>query len=224
MHGSDPDPLITISAAAVRLGIDRSVLSRQIKSGAVRAYGQKVKFSEVLADRAANIDLTRSGRRDGRGEHENQGRKAPRASGRASTRASVDARPAVDAADVADEVAEDAAETVLVDGRLMTTAQARAMKESYLALLRKLEFEVKERDLVDRAAAEKLFFDTAREGRDAWLSWPARVGIPMADEIKIDPTTGKVDPRSLVAVLNAYVRQHLEEMGEPSDPEWKEPE
>lgn len=207
MHDTDPDPLITISAAAGKLGIDRSVLSRQIKAGAVRSYGQKVRFSEVLADRAANIDLTRSGRREGRGEHENQRRSEPRASSRASDRASPDARPA--------EEPDDGPEMVEVDGRLMTTAQARAMKETYLALLRKLEFEVAERVLVDRAAAEKLFFDTAREYRDAWQSWPARVAITMADEIRTDPRTGKVDARSLVAVLTTYVRQHLAEMGEP---------
>jgi hypothetical protein len=214
MHGSDPDPLISISAAAMRLGIDRSVLSRQIKAGAVRSHGKNVRFSEVLADRAANIDLTRSGRREGRGEHEEQRQRPPRASSRASARASGDARPLEH--DAEDEA--DGGETVIVDGRMMTTAEARAMKETYLALLRKLEFEVAERILVNRAAAEAAFFDEARTVRDTLVSWPARVAIEMAEEIKIDPGTGKADFRSLTAVLSGYVRKLLTEMGEPENP------
>ncbi|WP_342167086.1 hypothetical protein [Methylobacterium sp. SD21] len=211
MHGTDPDPLLSISAAAERLGIDRSVLSRQIKSGAVRAHGKNVRLSEVLADRAANIDLTRSGRREGRAEHQDQRPGRPRASSRASARASTDARP-VDhnAAGEADDV-----ETVLVDGRLMTTAQARAMKETYLALLRKLEFEVAERKLIDRAAAEAAFFNEARAIRDTLLSWPGRVAIEMATALKIDARTGSVDPRTLSVALSASIHQLLTEMGEP---------
>lgn len=216
MHGSDLDPLITISAAAERLGIDRSVLSRQIKAGAVRSYGQKVRFSEVLADRAANIDLTRSGRRAGRAEHEDQSGERPRASRRASARASGDARSVDD--DAGDE--GDSGATVMVDGRLMTTAQARAMKETYLALLRKLEFQVADRTLINRAAAEAAFFNEARAIRDTLLSWPARIAIEMAEEIKVEPITGKVDFRSLTTVLSGYVHMLLTEMGEPETPEW----
>ncbi|GJD74121.1 helix-turn-helix domain-containing protein [Methylobacterium goesingense] len=191
------DPLITISAAAARLGINRSTLSRQIKTGAVRAYGQKVRFSEVLADRAANIDLTRSGRRDGVTEVEAEARASRVAS---PPDATVDAT-----ADPEDEALLD---YVIVDGQAMPFAKARALKETYLARLRKLEFDEKAGALVDRAAAEKLFFDTAREYRDAWQSWPARIAIMMADELK-------VDARALTTVLNAHVRQHLAEMGKP---------
>ncbi|KQP16536.1 hypothetical protein ASF26_01490 [Methylobacterium sp. Leaf93] len=109
------------------------------------------------------------------------------------------------------------------DGKGIDFGKVRTAELILKARQRHLDQAEQEGTLVDRAAAEKLFFDMAREGRDAWLSWPARVGIPMAEEIKIDPTTGKVDPRSLVAVLSDYVRQHLAEMGEPSDPEWKAP-
>jgi hypothetical protein len=56
---------ISISAAAKAIGIDRSVLGKQVRAGAVRSGGGKVYLSEVLADRAANIDLSRSKRRDG---------------------------------------------------------------------------------------------------------------------------------------------------------------
>ncbi|BAU89936.1 hypothetical protein MPPM_1331 [Methylorubrum populi] len=210
MHDSPSDALITISAAARRLGIDRSVLSRQIKDGLVRSHGQKVIFSEVLADRAANIDLTRSGRRAGRAAHQDQ-RPAPP---RASDRASPGARPDED--NDGEEV--DSQETVLVDGKLMTLGKARALKETYLALLRQQEFDVKAGTLVDRAAAEKAFFEEARVVRDGLLAWPARIAIEAAEEIQIDRSTGKVDPRSLTAVLDRHMKQQLTEMGEPDSP------
>ncbi|NEU14653.1 hypothetical protein G3T14_21450 [Methylobacterium sp. BTF04] len=81
-------------------------------------------------------------------------------------------------------------------------------KENYLGLQRKQEVEKNDKKLVDREAAEKLFFDTARDFRDAWSSWPARVAVTMADELK-------VDPRALTTILNAYVKQHLSELGDP---------
>lgn len=82
-------------------------------------------------------------------------------------------------------------------------------KENFLGLQRKQEVEKNDRKLVDREAAEKLFFDTARDFRDAWLSWPARIAVVMADELK-------VDPRALTTILNAHVKQHLSELGDPS--------
>ena len=59
------DPLISISAAARDIGVDQSTLSKQVRQGLVRSHDGKVRLSEVLADRAANIDLGRSKRRDG---------------------------------------------------------------------------------------------------------------------------------------------------------------
>ncbi|ACL61433.1 hypothetical protein [Methylobacterium nodulans] len=82
-------------------------------------------------------------------------------------------------------------------------------KENFLGLQRKRAVEKEDGKLVDRAAAEKLFFDTARDLRDAWLAWFARVAITMADELK-------VDPRALTQILTAHVHQHLAELGEPT--------
>ncbi len=59
------DPLISISAAAREIGVHQSTLSKQVREGAVRSHDGKVRLSEVLADRAANIDLGRSNRRRG---------------------------------------------------------------------------------------------------------------------------------------------------------------
>jgi hypothetical protein len=94
------------------------------------------------------------------------------------------------------------------DNPNLPTAIAVRRKENWLGLHRK---QIVERDggkLVDREAAEALFFETARDLRDAWLAWPARVAIVMADELKIDA-------RTLTTVLAAHVHQHLAELGEP---------
>lgn len=51
---------------------------------------------------------------------------------------------------------------------------------------------------------------------DAWLAWPVRVITLMAADLE-------VDDRKLVEVLAKYVRQHLDELGEPVTPELAPP-
>ncbi|WP_348273091.1 hypothetical protein [Methylobacterium sp. 174MFSha1.1] len=99
----------------------------------------------------------------------------------------------------------------------LSLAAAAQRKENHLGLLRRQEYLTKQGKLVDRAEAEAAFFDEARAMRDAWLAWPARVGIEMADALK-------VDARTLTQVLATYVQQHLAELGEPSDPDLGSPE
>ncbi|MBD8906533.1 phage tail tip fiber protein [Methylorubrum zatmanii] len=98
----------------------------------------------------------------------------------------------------------------------LSLAQAAQRKENYLGLLRKLDHAVKQGLLVDRPAAEAAFFEEARAIRDALIAWPARVSIEMAEEIRIDPATGKADARELTQVLAAHVNTFLAELGEPS--------
>jgi hypothetical protein len=56
------DPLISIAAAAQNLGLNRSTLTRQVNEGSIRAHGGKVRLSEVIEDRAKNINERRGGR------------------------------------------------------------------------------------------------------------------------------------------------------------------
>ena len=58
-----PLELISISEAARIIGINKSTLSRQVESGAVRSHGGKVVLAEVVADRASNVNLAQSRRR-----------------------------------------------------------------------------------------------------------------------------------------------------------------
>jgi hypothetical protein len=61
----DPDDLIPVATAARAIGINRSTLSRQVKTGVVRSHGGKVRLREVLADRAAKLDPARRRKRGG---------------------------------------------------------------------------------------------------------------------------------------------------------------
>ncbi|WP_345822420.1 hypothetical protein ABC766_12975 [Methylobacterium fujisawaense] len=101
-----------------------------------------------------------------------------------------------------------AEEGIADDGRGIDFSKARTAELILKARQRDLDQAEQSRRLVDRAAAEKLFFDTARNLRDAWLSWPARVAIEMADELK-------VDARVLTQILVAHIHKHLTELGEP---------
>jgi hypothetical protein len=61
------DELISIREAARRVGVAHTTLSRQVKQGSLRSHGGLVRLSEVLEDRAANIDLAKPhrGRKNG---------------------------------------------------------------------------------------------------------------------------------------------------------------
>lgn len=156
-NGSGGD-LISIAAAAKAVGINKSTLSRQVLTGSVRSHDGKVRLTEVLEDRAKNIDLTKSR-----------------------------SRRKLAASDESDGDAELFGEMeVLVDGKYLAFSKAQQLKENYLARLRQLEFQKKSRLVVDLEATEKLFFATTRELRDAWLGWPPRIATQLAAELGID--------------------------------------
>jgi hypothetical protein len=62
-------------------------------------------------------------------------------------------------------------------------------------------------ELVDRAKAVAQVFKLARDERDAWVNWPARVAAVMAAELE-------VDPHKLHTILGRQVREHLAELVE----------
>ena len=130
------EELISISAAARQIGVNKSTLARQLKGSSVPFHEGKVFLSDVLAFRASAIDLTRSGRREGRLDDV----------GDAPADATVGAADAT-APDVDAKLGE-RPETVIVDGQALPYAEARALKETYLARLRKHEYEVAQREWV----------------------------------------------------------------------------
>ena len=89
----------------------------------------------------------------------------------------------------------------------MTFMQARTANEVLKAQERRLRLQQMKGELVDRAKAVAQVFRLARDERDAWVNWPARVAAMIAADLE-------VDPHRLHTVLERHVRDHLGELAE----------
>jgi hypothetical protein len=89
----------------------------------------------------------------------------------------------------------------------MTFMQARTANEVLKAQERRVRLQRMKGELVDRAKAVAQVFKLAREERDAWVNWPARVAAMMAAELE-------VDQHKLHTALDRHVRDHLAELAE----------
>src|SRR5688500_7038267 len=89
----------------------------------------------------------------------------------------------------------------------MTFMQARTANEVLKAQERRLRLQQMKGELVDRAKAVAQVFRLARDERDAWVNWPARVAAMIAAELE-------VDPHQLHTVLERQVRDHLAQLAE----------
>ncbi|MGE0252949.1 MAG: elements of external origin [Alphaproteobacteria bacterium] len=85
--------------------------------------------------------------------------------------------------------------------------QARTAREIAMAHLARQKLQERRGEVTDRARATALVFRLAREERDAWVTWPARVAAVMAAEIG----TGA---HALQTALERHVRAHLAELAE----------
>ncbi|ELS6498294.1 hypothetical protein R5S05_001646 [Salmonella enterica] len=104
-----------------------------------------------------------------------------------------------------DKVAE---RIMLATGATMSLDEARRVKENYLALLTKLEYQQKEGELVDLTEAKEVLFACARQSRDAWMNWLARVAPLMAADLDIPADR-------MTEVLTAHVHKQISLLGEP---------
>jgi hypothetical protein len=89
----------------------------------------------------------------------------------------------------------------------MTYLQARTANEVLKAQERRIRLQKLKGDVVDRARATALVFRLARQERDAWAGWPARVAAIMAADLGLSP-------HAMQTVLETHVRQHLAELAE----------
>jgi hypothetical protein len=71
----------------------------------------------------------------------------------------------------------------------MTYLQARTANEVLKAQERKMRLQKLKGEVVDRARAIALVFRLARQERDAWAGWPARVAAMMAADLGIGAAT-----------------------------------
>jgi len=114
-------------------------------------------------------------------------------------------KPVVEAA--VSSVRETLQEQGLPAGGSLTFVQARTAHEIAKAHLARLKLQERKGELVDRAKAAALVFRLAREERDAWLNWPARVAAVMAADLG-------VEPHAMQKALETHVREHLTELAD----------
>lgn len=97
---------------------------------------------------------------------------------------------------------------ILENGAELSLDEARRVKENYLALLTKLEFQQKDEQLVEMTVAEDVLFNTFRQQRDAWLNWPSRVAPLIAADLGVPADR-------MTEVLIEHVHKHISVLGEP---------
>lgn len=107
-----------------------------------------------------------------------------------------------------------AAPSISGPGDSSSYLKARTALTVYQAQERQIAIQKKKGVLVDRARAETLVFRLARQERDAWVTWPARVAAIMAAELsaEMETTTGEamsIGTGVLQRVLEAHVRDQL---------------
>lgn len=176
-------------------GVDRKTISRWIKAG---------KYIVLSGD---DIDVEASDRAIALWRDSTDGRTKNAAR---SCNATVQERvPPNDASGSSPDDAEDFVKAfMLANGADMSKEEASRVKENYLALLTKLEFQQKDGQLIELEQAEKVLFDCFRAQRDSWLNWPARVAPLMAADLDVPADR-------MTEVLAEHVHKHITSLGEP---------
>jgi hypothetical protein len=125
---------------------------------------------------------------------------------RAGTQARAPRVAVPESADMGRDTVRDAGTTALPAGGA-SLLQARTVNEVVKAQTNKVRLARLKGELVERSQVVAHVFKLARDERDAWLNWPARVSAQMA-------ATLEVDPHAMHLALEAAVRDHLRELGE----------
>jgi hypothetical protein len=177
---------------ARQLGVSETAVRRAEKAGRIkREPDGGWDLARVKAAWAGNTDQA-------------QQRPKPGARERSGTRARMKPVPDVALGAVRDTLREHGEP---VTSGAMTFMQARTANEILKAQERRVRLQQMKGELVDRAKAVAEVFRLARDERDAWVNWPARVAAVIAAELE-------VDPHRLHTVLERHVREHLAELAE----------
>ncbi len=86
-----------------------------------------------------------------------------------------------------------------------TFLQAKTAHEVLKAQERRLRLDKMKGELIDRGKATALVFKLAREERDAWVNWPARIAALIAAEFG-------AEAGAMQKSLETHVRAHLHEL------------
>lgn len=139
---------------------------------------------------------------------------------RAKSKAKTDAsklKPVAEAA--VGSVRETLKEQGLPSGGNVTFVQARTAHEIAKAHLARLKLQERRGELIDRARATALAFRLAREERDAWANWPARIAALMASELSVScgemiGQPVEIGAHRMQKLLETHVRAHLAELAD----------
>jgi len=113
----------------------------------------------------------------------------------------------------------DAAMSISGGGGGDSYLKARTALTVFQAQERQLAIQKKKGALLDRARAEALVFRLARQERDVWVTWPARVSALMAAELaaEVERQSGKpvgIEAGIMQRVLETNVREQLEALAD----------
>ena len=142
---------------AARAGLSRGAIQKAKAAGRLVLYGD------------GSIDAAASDKRRAETTDPSKTRKAPAPKLKPVPEAAVAA--------VGDTLREQGLSAPAVGGGT-TFLQAKTANEVLKAQERRIRLQKLKGELVDRARAEMLMFRLARAERDAWVTWPARVGEP----------------------------------------------
>jgi DNA-binding Lrp family transcriptional regulator len=180
---------------ARQLGVSETAVRRAERAGRIKREADgSWDPAKVKAAWASNTDQA-------------QQRPKPSAGERRGRRARMKPVPEAAVGAVRDTLREHGEPVAAGPGQAMTFMQARTANEVLKAQERRLRLQQMKGELVDRAKAVAQVFKLAREERDAWVNWPARVAAMMAAELE-------VEPHQLHTVLERHVRDHLAELAE----------
>ena len=96
-------------------------------------------------------------------------------------------------------------------GETTSYIKARTALTVYAAQERQLAVQKKKGALVDRARAEALVFRLARQERDVWVTWPARVAALMAAEVaaEVEKQSGRPEQPGRPVIIEAAILQRV---------------
>jgi hypothetical protein len=185
---------------AARVGLSRGAIQKAKEAGRL----------VLLAD--GSIDAEASDQRRAAMTDPAKSRAAPKSS--AAPNAKLKPVPEAAVVSVGETLREEGLPAPVAGGGT-TYLQAKTANEVLKAQERRIRLQKLKGELVDRAPAETLMFRLAREERDAWVTWPARVAALMASELVAalgEEVT--VEAALMQKVLEAHVRAQLESLAE----------
>lgn len=174
------------SQYAKHSGVDRKTIGRWIKAGRFI-----VMDGDLIDVEASDAALKKN--RDG---------KDPRATNAKKKKTPVASN------DGDTEIEKAAQQIILTEGATLTREEAARVRENYMALLAKLQYEKDSGQTIELVAAEEVLFNAFRQQRDAWLNWPSRVAPLMAADLDVPADR-------MTEVLIENVHKHISVLGEP---------